>query len=378
MKIGLWGYYGFDNFGDDLILMTLLDWIQDINKTAVTHVFIKKNNSEETLPKNNLVVQEKRSVLNALSKAMSEFDIFIIGGGGIFPSNTSTKLLFYYVISVLMKIRKKSTVCIGVGVEEKNLLHPGNRFLLGKLIKNVDYFVIREEKVCSNCDIKPIAEESLIIPSADIVFSNDYQITSKNPMLFNIFLANIFDKNDGLDYNSFEKVIVNVIKYIIDLGYDVCLIPFTNTKDQYLNDKIAELVCSEKCKSFPYSKDTTMIIDKIKQGRFSLCMRFHAIVLSTVLCIPMCSISYGDKSSKLMKRIGLQNYSFEFGDNNGITDSYINLQYESIIDMVNSIIENERTIIEKLGKQHAALMDESNINKKILRKVMNKYNEDID
>ena len=46
--------------------------------------------------------------------------------------------------------------------------------------------------------------------------------------------------------------------------------------------------------------------------------------------------------------------------------------------MVNSIIENERTIIEKLGKQHAALMDESNINKKILRKVMNKYNEDID
>lgn len=32
----------------------------------------------------------------------------------------------------------------------------------------------------------------------------------------------------------------------------------------------------------------------------------------------MCSISYGDKSSKLMDRINMKKYNMDFGDNNGL------------------------------------------------------------
>lgn len=42
MKVGIWGYYGFDNLGDDLILDVLIGWLLEIDNKIEPYTFIKK------------------------------------------------------------------------------------------------------------------------------------------------------------------------------------------------------------------------------------------------------------------------------------------------------------------------------------------------
>lgn len=370
MKIGIWGYYGFDNLGDDLILDTILSWIRDIDKTAEVSVFIKKDQEEQILKKNNIKRQEKRTISAALKFAWNEADLFIIGGGGIFPSWTASRLMFYSMIAFIMKIKKKKCICLGVGVEEKNLLRKSNRFWLEILTRMVDSFTIRELKLREDDEIKPIKSEKYIQPTADIVFSRFVKKLQKENKRFNIFLADIFDIFPDLDKEVFEKEIVEIVQQIISMGYEVYLIPFTNTKDQKFDDMICGKVNSKHCHSIEYSKDIDKITDEIAKGQFSLCMRFHAIVLSTIYDIPMCSISYGDKSSKLMARINMKEYNIDFGDNNGIQKKYINLDSKNVMKKICMMIKDEKEIREKLVKQSDILKKESLENYYILKEYM--------
>lgn len=370
MKIGIWGYYGFDNLGDDLILDTILSWIRDIDKIAEVCVFIKKDEKEEILKKYSIERQEKRTISAALKFALNEADLFIIGGGGIFPSWTASRLMFYSMLAFIMKIKKKKCICLGVGIEEKNLLKKSNRLWLEILTRIVDSFTIRELKLREDDGIRPIKSEKYIQPTADIVFSRSAKKIQKENKRFNIFLADIFDIFPDLDKEVFNKEIIEVVNQIISMGYEVYLIPFTNTKDQKFNDMICDRVNSDHCHSIEYSKNIDEITDEIAKGRFSLCMRFHAIVLSTIYNIPMCSISYGDKSSKLMDRINMKEYNVDFGDNNGIQKEYINLDSKNVMKKICMMINDEKEIHEKLVKQSNILKKESSKNYYILKEYM--------
>ena len=370
MKIGIWGYYGFDNLGDDLILDTILSWIQDIDKTAEVCVFIKKEEKEQILEKNNIQKQEARTITTALKFAVKEADLFIIGGGGIFPSWTSSRLMFYSMIALIMKIRKKKCICLGGGVEEKNLLKRSNRFWLEVLTRMVDRFTVRELKLRENDKIKSIKSEKYIQPTADIVFSRSAEKIQQENKRFNVFLADIFNIFPDLNKEIFEKEMVEIIGQIINMGYEVYLIPFTNTKDQKFNDMICERVNSSHCHSIKYSKDIDKMTEEIAKGHFSLCMRFHAIVVSAIYDIPMCSISYGDKSSKLMDRINMKKYNIDFGDNNGIQKDYINLNSQNVMRKIHMMIEDEKKIHTNLIEQSLKLKKESLENYFILKEYM--------
>ena len=370
MKIGIWGYYGFDNLGDDLILDTLLSWIRDIDNTAEVSVFIKKEERDQILEKNNIQGQKARTIKTALKFALEEADLFIIGGGGIFPSWTSSRLMFYSLIALIMKIRKKKCICLGVGVEEKNLLRKSNRFWLEFLTRMVNRFTVRELQLRENEKIKPIKSEKNIQPTADIVFSRSVNKLQQENKRFNIFLADIFDIFPDLDKETFQEEMMEVIRKIINMGYDVYMIPFTNTKDQKFNDEICEKVNSVRCHSIKYSKDLNEMTEEIAKGHFSLCMRFHAIVLSVIYEIPMCSISYGDKSSKLMDRINMKKYNMDFGDNNGLQKNYINLNAQDIMEKIHMMLENEKSIHANLTEQCQKLKKESLENYLILKEYM--------
>jgi len=370
MKIGIWGYYGFDNFGDDLILETLLEWIYEIDDKSKTYVFIEKDEKEEILDRFPNTYQRQRTVKTALKMAMQELDVLLIGGGGIFPASTSTRLGFYYLLSMIMKIRRKKVACIGVGVEEKNLLHKSNRLLLNKLISTVDFFSIREGQLREDKAILPIKNEKEVIPTADIVFSRIPNTNVRIENRFNVFLADIFDIFPNIDYELFEDNIVSIINHILEEGYEVCLIPFTNQKDQKLNDRIALRISSDRCFSMPYCKDINAILDEISKGSFSLCMRFHAIVVSMLYEIPMCSISYGDKSSKLMNRINLQQFNSNFGDNNGSEKYFHNIQVDSVLEQIDSMISNRKAIVDMLRPEREKLRQESLRNRELLESVI--------
>lgn len=373
MKVGIWGYYGFDNLGDDLILDVLIDWLLEIGNRIEPYTFIKKESSEEVLQKHNISNQENRSVRNALKFALLEADAFVIGGGGIFPAWTYTRLLFYNAIALIMKARQKPCVCIGVGVEEKNLVKKVNRIFLSALVSNASVFTIRELALRNDQAIKPLKCEKEIIPTADIVFSHKTVPTQKQRNRFNIFLADVFDIFRDLDQEKFNAEIAKIINGIIAKGYEVYLIPFTNKKDQRFNEQILKSVHSSHCHSVTYSKNIDEMMEEIGKARFALCMRFHGIVTSALYNIPVCSISYGDKSTKLMERLGIKDFDIPFGDNTGTEAKRIELSAENIMAHVDEMIASERTLKEQLEISVSKMKKESAENYAVLKNTLKEF-----
>lgn len=58
MKVGIWGYYGFDNLGDDLILDVLIGWLLEIDNKIEPYTFIKKKAAKKSCK--NTILQIKR------------------------------------------------------------------------------------------------------------------------------------------------------------------------------------------------------------------------------------------------------------------------------------------------------------------------------
>lgn len=372
MKIGIWGYYGFNNLGDDLILNTLLDCIKKINSNASITVLSKECNDIMIEDKNNVKV-ENRSVKTALIKTL-QMDVFIIGGGGIFPANTSTRLLFYFSIALIMKIRRKKVACIGVGIEEKNFSRFANRILLKLLIRLCDDFSVRQEKFSSPYFYQWKNFDKVVF-AADMVFSNEYLCENKilkqnNRVIFST--ADIFDLVPGLSKEKFIIATSEIIESVLNRGYSVCLVSFTNTKDQLLNEKIEERVNNPKCVSIPYVTNMQNTMEIIASSRYAICMRFHAIVLALKFDIPVCAIAYADKSNDVMERLGLNDYYVKFADNTNLSDGgIINLDASKIINIFDNLVENEENIKEDIKENIKTLVNLSYKHYAELEKLLN-------
>ncbi|ABR31158.1 polysaccharide pyruvyl transferase [Thermosipho melanesiensis] len=121
-KILLVGYYGFGNFGDELMRRSIKN-------------FLKERNYEvyELLPKENLDARSYNrfnffSVISAILKS----DIVVCGGGGILQDKTSLKsFLYYYSIFKLSLILKKPVLFFG------NSFGPLNYYVSRVLIKGL-------------------------------------------------------------------------------------------------------------------------------------------------------------------------------------------------------------------------------------------------
>ena len=102
MKIGLLGYYGQQNTGDDLILRVMLEYINRYNTNTNITVFGIKNNIKDiiTMP----ISIKPRSVWTIFKDTWVE-DIMIVGGGGLFPHGDTPRLLFFTMLNIIMKIR---------------------------------------------------------------------------------------------------------------------------------------------------------------------------------------------------------------------------------------------------------------------------------
>ena len=90
------GYYGYNNFGDELILKAIL---QELEKTKPRIIVLSGNVRNTT--KIHGVETINRYNIFAILKALKKADILISGGGGLLQDKTSKRSLIYYLFIIL-------------------------------------------------------------------------------------------------------------------------------------------------------------------------------------------------------------------------------------------------------------------------------------
>lgn len=323
-KILLWGWFGFENLGDDLLMQTVIEKI-NIGNIDITVPMNKTYNS----PYLKGVKQTKRSYLKMLFGFINN-DILIIGPGGLFPYDDLKKTTIYRIIINIWKLFGRKVLFFGIDVTEK--MSAKNKALWKKIINKSDIFLTRNNNLFKALGLK---EDNKHGTMADAVFSfkNHSQIKANKSVIISV--ANLIDDDKLLKSNV--SVWVDVVEYLLKKGYKVKLTAFTKGSDDKMIDAIAEVIDSKKIQVYRY-KDSPQIIEQWGENDLAICMRFHSFVLSIINDVPAIPIAYGDKTKNLAKITANEdnlviwnNYKKEY------YGKYYNISSSEIIEKIDSI-----------------------------------------
>ena len=135
------GYYGFNNSGDEAILLSMHKNIQALGEQF--HIKVLSNKPEETKEKYGVEVVYRFSFMEVL-KAIRKCDVLLSGGGSLLQDSTSTRSLMYYlsIIFVAKAMGKKVMLYAnGIGpVSGKQ-----NRRIIKLVVNKANLITLREE-----------------------------------------------------------------------------------------------------------------------------------------------------------------------------------------------------------------------------------------
>lgn len=107
MRVGVSGYYGFQNAGDEAILEAIVQEIRARGHQAV----VFSNNPAETAQRYGVEAVKRTHPLEVW-KALGRVDLLLSGGGGLLQDKTSGLSLWYYLTVIGLARRRSKAVYV--------------------------------------------------------------------------------------------------------------------------------------------------------------------------------------------------------------------------------------------------------------------------
>lgn len=134
------GYIGFENCGDEAILMALL---ADLGRVVPDAAFTVLSRRPEQTSARYGVTSIDRFDLRQVVKAVRRADLVISGGGSLLQDATSSRSLYYYLMIIWLAKRANKPVVVyanGIGPIDR----PANRRLTKRILDRVDLITLRD------------------------------------------------------------------------------------------------------------------------------------------------------------------------------------------------------------------------------------------
>src|SRR5664280_2395997 len=128
------GYYGFGNFGDELILSAVQDELASIECEAAFVVNAPSQYPSLVCPRHKLVDRHSPTAMRA---ALRECDYVMLGGGGLIQDVTSWRSSLYYLgIPILAAMHNKGILSYaqGVGPVRRSWIRHVVRSVFGRMV----------------------------------------------------------------------------------------------------------------------------------------------------------------------------------------------------------------------------------------------------
>lgn len=312
-KIFLYGYYGFNNFGDDLILRSLVENIMSYGKTEF---LVRSLNKGPYLGENVVYTKVDKIIANSkvnrayrlvkyLKKILlyiKKTDFVIVGGGTLIHDNKSRwSLLIMFLLVISSKILFKRVFFVGVGISD--LKYKSSYIMLNLITKLSSGFYIRDieaEKILRKANVV----EKRFQLTADLAYSLKHlkkksDKTGDNKRI-NIGITMV----DNAFYN--KKIQGAIIEYVallknINYEFEVHFIPFHEMSadcDNTINDSKVMIKIKQEL-----SEENIIIeeqigekFDKVYESLdLVIGMRFHSLVLAAIYEIPFIGINHDNK-----------------------------------------------------------------------------------
>ena len=135
------GYYGFNNLGDEAILLSLRQRLRELDPDASITVLSK--NPAQTQHRYGVHAVYRFS-LPQVRRAVKRCDLLLSGGGSLLQDRTSTRSLIYYLAIIRLAKRYWKKVMLyanGIGP----VTQPSNRRMMRRVLDLADVITLRDE-----------------------------------------------------------------------------------------------------------------------------------------------------------------------------------------------------------------------------------------
>jgi len=340
------GYYGYNNLGDDLLLLSSLSLIQEIGfegpiyLPAASHI----DNIGHRFPSKLDIRLIKRFGVNDLRNSIKHSMVTVFGGGNLLQDQTSWRSFLYYYEIAKHTLRNRKPLLFlsqGFGPVGKSV----NRNALNKLLKNpLTYGVMRDE--VSYKHFASISRSAILgTDYGPYYLQNEGIIPDKRTMedgLAVIVLKNGTNVDDVLSSLRLNNLT------------EVCAVGFHNHHDE---EKRSELESKARSNGFKVRKppeDLEGMIKIFNNAELIITERLHGAILAISLGVPF----VWKKNSKLDRFV-------KSLDRN--CDLFFEGSCESLSLAINSSLKNPMNLKERYWSQMDTTISES---KELLKKLL--------
>ncbi len=350
------GYYGCDNFGDNLTLRCLMDHLKAQNGSVLSH------NVENTYVPEQ-VQKIHRFNLPAIYKTMKKTKVFLLGSGSLLQDSTSNRSLFYYTFITKMAMRcncKTLLYANGIGP----ITRPSNRKRTAALLNKIDFITLRDQESMKLLETLKISRPAIL--TADDSFSLDFKDLVPDAPIEKAAGKTIVGVNFKLSSNDPQTLLQELAEGLTELSekYNLFyyLIPLHLSQDQPQLNALHQFIPKISHMVEP-SAEPQRMMRSMAVGKYHIFERLHGQIMATMLGTPFLPINYDPKNHSLMTQIGLGDYLL----------NHDQLSKERLIRQFEKLLSNEESVRQSLANYTEEARKTALLNQQQLHQMIKDY-----
>ncbi|MDI6600326.1 MAG: polysaccharide pyruvyl transferase CsaB [Thermoanaerobacteraceae bacterium] len=297
------GYYGFDNLGDEAVLLSIVKTLRSLDGTLEITVLSAR---PEVTAERYGVRAVNRTDFFAVLRSIFKCDMLISGGGSLFQDVTSrTSLLYYLSIVFLGILFRKKVMVYGQGLGP--LINNTDRKITSFILRRVDMITLRDNSSFEL--LKELGIEKNVHITADPVFtlepSPDVRIKEllKSEGVYSDYI--LVAPRDWYNNELFRVEMAKALDQIyLKTGAEIVFCPF-HESDIEESRSIADFM---KCPHYilPKVYNPEDMLGIISLSQMVIGVRLHSLIFGALAGRPIAGISYDPKINGFLKDIGVK------------------------------------------------------------------------
>ena len=354
------GYYGFNNTGDEAIMLSMHKNIQQMGENY--HITVLSNKPKETKEKYGIEAVYRFRFMDVF-RAIHRCDVLLSGGGSLLQDSTSTRSLMYYLsITAAAKLMRKKVMLYANGIGPVS--GKRNRRLVKQVVNKADLITLREENSYEELLSMGVNPKKCFV-TADPVFTMDgvseektqeilreEGIPTDKPMVV-VSVRNWKDMDKFIGQFA-ELCDIIVEKYQRNIVFLSMQMPHDVTVSEKVRKKMKQNAYILKSSYSPYE-----VMGIISQADFILSMRLHTLIFAARQRVPLIGFIYDPKIEYYLEKLDMPS--------GGKLKEF---DKEKTLALVEDVIQNKESYVAKLAQKEKELEKMAHKNERYLEKLL--------
>lgn len=356
------GYYGFNNTGDEAIMLSMHKNIQEMGSNY--HITVLSNKPVETRDKYGIEAVYRFGVRDVL-RAIRQSDVLLSGGGSLLQDSTSTRSLMYYLsITAAAKMMRKKVMLYANGIGPVS--GKRNRRLVKQVVNKADLITLREENSYEELLSMGVNPKKCFV-TADPVFTMDgvdrptaEGILAKEGIPLDQPLVVVSVRN-WKEIDRFISRFADLCDIIVEkYRRNIVFVAMQMPNDVTISEKVKKTMKQQayvlRGNYSPYE-----VMGIISLADFILSMRLHTLIFAARQCVPLVGFVYDPKIAYYLEKLEMP----DGGDLRHFDEA-------RALALVEDIIQNKGAYVAKLTEKSKLLFKEAHQNEKYLARLLEK------